>query len=180
MEEPLFNQLRTKEQLGYIVGCVPLDTFGVQGFLVNVNTQATKFRTDHVDEMIEKFFEGFKQELAAMSEEEFETAKDALIKLKRTADNELQEEFKRNWEEIESERYAFDRREQDVKEIEKLTLKQILDWFDEHTKGGKRFKKLSMHAIGSDKDKKGAFLVCDNENIYMVNFKSNEYFYIFR
>ena len=36
MEEPCYNVLRTKEQLGYSVSCGIRQTFGVLGFCLNV------------------------------------------------------------------------------------------------------------------------------------------------
>lgn len=44
MEEPVFDMLRTKEQLGYSVFSMMRYTFGILGFSVTVNTQADKFR----------------------------------------------------------------------------------------------------------------------------------------
>lgn len=45
MEEPVFDNLRTKEQLGYSVFSMMRYTFGVLGFSVSVNTQVDKFRS---------------------------------------------------------------------------------------------------------------------------------------
>lgn len=44
MEEPVFDMLRTKEQLGYNVFNMMRYTFGVLGFSITVNTQVDKFR----------------------------------------------------------------------------------------------------------------------------------------
>lgn len=44
MEEPVFDALRTKEQLGYSVFSMMRYTFGVLGFSITVNTQVDKFR----------------------------------------------------------------------------------------------------------------------------------------
>lgn len=44
MEEPVFDSLRTKEQLGYSVFSMMRYTFGVLGYSVTVNTQVDKFR----------------------------------------------------------------------------------------------------------------------------------------
>ena len=38
MWEPIFNRLRTKEQLGYSVGCSVRNTHGVLGFAIEVTT----------------------------------------------------------------------------------------------------------------------------------------------
>ena len=44
MEEPVFDTLRTKEQLGYSVHSTMRDTFGVLGCSVTVKTQVDKFK----------------------------------------------------------------------------------------------------------------------------------------
>ena len=44
MEEPVFDTLRTKEQLGYSVFNRIRYNFGVLGFSVTVNTEVDKFR----------------------------------------------------------------------------------------------------------------------------------------
>ena len=59
MEEPVFDTLRTQEQLGYSVYSSHRNTFGVLGFSITVNTQATKYTSDHVDERIESFLQMF-------------------------------------------------------------------------------------------------------------------------
>lgn len=44
MEEPVFDILRTREQLGYNVYATLRNTFGVLGFSITVDFQADKFR----------------------------------------------------------------------------------------------------------------------------------------
>lgn len=44
MAEPVFDTLRTKEQLGYDVYCTNRNTFGIMGVSITVNSQADKFR----------------------------------------------------------------------------------------------------------------------------------------
>lgn len=44
MEEPVFDVLRTQEQLGYNVYVTLRNTFGILGFSVTVDFQSDKFR----------------------------------------------------------------------------------------------------------------------------------------
>ena len=44
MDEPVFDVLRTREQLGYHVYPTLHNTFGVLGFSITVDFQADKFR----------------------------------------------------------------------------------------------------------------------------------------
>ena len=80
MEEPVFDTLRTQEQLGYSVSMTARNTYGVLGLSVTVNTQATKFTPQHVDERIEEFFKTFTSN--NLNNEAVSHAIQSLIKLK--------------------------------------------------------------------------------------------------
>ena len=80
MEEPIFDTLRTQEQLGYAVSMCMRNTYGVLGLSVTVNTQATKFTPQHVDQRIENFFKSFIAD--SLNEEAVQKAVQSLIKLK--------------------------------------------------------------------------------------------------
>ena len=149
MEEPLFNQLRTLEQLGYNIFCLMRDTFGILGYSITVCTQATKFTTEHVDERIEEFIKSLNALLQKMTEEEFSNVKEALIKLKQCVDIDLKEEVSRNWAEINTREYLFDRLEKEIVAIENVTLDELKKWTKTHTKNGSNFRKLSIHIVGS-------------------------------
>ena len=109
MEEPVFDTLRTQEQLGYAVSMTVRNTFGVLGISVTVNTQANKFTADHVDERIEAFFKTYISE--QLTEKNVNQAVQTLIKLRLAADITLDEEMNRNWQEIQGREYVFDRHE---------------------------------------------------------------------
>lgn len=68
----------------------------------------------HVDERIEEFLRQFDSRLSAMTEEELATRVQSLVKLKQLPDVSLDEEVSRNWNEILSEEYIFDRLNQEV------------------------------------------------------------------
>ena len=53
MWEPLFNQLRTKQQLGYSVGCSARNTAGVLGFMIGV--VSARFEPATVEERVGAF-----------------------------------------------------------------------------------------------------------------------------
>lgn len=149
IQEPLFDTLRTKEQLGYDVSCSNRDTFGILGFSITVHAQATKNTTEFVENRIEVFIKQASDLLEKMTEEAFETIKNDLIKTKRCVDVHLKEEFNRNWSEIADEDYMFDRLKQEIAEIEKLKISEVREWWEAHTlSGGKdNFRKLSVQVI---------------------------------
>ena len=80
MEEPVFDTLRTQEQLGYQVSMTFRNTYGVFGLSVTVNTQANKFTPDHVDQRVENFFKTFVSE--SIKSETVSQAIQSLLKLK--------------------------------------------------------------------------------------------------
>lgn len=70
MSEPLFDQLRTKQQLGYTVGCTGHSTDGVLGLSLTV--QSSSATPQEVDEAMEAFFIDFRETLATMAPEAFQ------------------------------------------------------------------------------------------------------------
>lgn len=154
MEEPLFNQLRTQEQLGYNVFCLLRDTFGILGYSVTACVQADKYTTEHVDKRIEAFLKSFKKMLNEMSEKELLSVKEALTKVKQCADIHLKEELDKNWAEITSGEYVFDRLQREVDAIGEITIEELRKWMEDHTIGGSNLRKLSVQIVGIDGSEK--------------------------
>uniref|UniRef100_A0A8C7DCC1 Nardilysin b (N-arginine dibasic convertase) n=1 Tax=Oncorhynchus kisutch TaxID=8019 RepID=A0A8C7DCC1_ONCKI len=115
MEEPCFDFLRTKETLGYQVYPTCRNTSGVLGFSITVETQATKFNTDYVETKIEEFLVSFGEKMTNLTDEAFKTQVTALIKLKECEDTHLGEEVDRNWFEVVTQQYVFDRLNREVR-----------------------------------------------------------------
>jgi len=148
MEEPVFDVLRTQEQLGYHVSNTLRNTHGVLGISISVNTQATKFQPDHVDQRIESFLETFVKEHLSDEEEFLETVT-ALSKLKVKADVTLMEEVSRNWNEIVSKEYLFNRFEKEVEVLSKLSLDDVKSYFTSLVLRSDKRRKLSVQVVGS-------------------------------
>uniref|UniRef100_A0A8C1VHU3 Nardilysin b (N-arginine dibasic convertase) n=1 Tax=Cyprinus carpio TaxID=7962 RepID=A0A8C1VHU3_CYPCA len=91
------------------------NTSGVLGFSVTVETQATKFSTDFVEGKIEAFLDNFEEKMVNLSDEAFQTQVTALIKLKECEDTQLGEEVDRNWFEVLTQQYVFDRLNKEYK-----------------------------------------------------------------
>ncbi|KAJ7400401.1 Nardilysin [Pitangus sulphuratus] len=114
MEEPCFDFLRTKQTLGYHVYPTCRNTSGILGFSVTVATQATKYNSELVDRKIEEFLSCFEEKIKDLTEEAFNTQVTALIKLKECEDSHLGEEVDRNWNEVVTQQYLFDRLAREV------------------------------------------------------------------
>ncbi|KAJ3599725.1 hypothetical protein NHX12_033681 [Muraenolepis orangiensis] len=146
MEEPCFDFLRTKETLGYQVYPSCRNTSGVLGFSVTVETQATKYSTDFVEGKIEEFLACFGQKMASLSEEAFRTQVTALVKVKECEDSHLGEEVDRNWFEVYTQQYVFQRLHKEIEALKLITKEELVSWFTEHRRDDSR--KLSVHVVG--------------------------------
>ncbi|RZF43235.1 hypothetical protein LSTR_LSTR016530 [Laodelphax striatellus] len=147
MEEPLFDTLRTKEQLGYTVHCSLKDTSGIHGFTVSVSFQIHKHSVQHVESRISSFLASFMEILKEMPEEEFLDTRNSLVRLKQNVDINLGEEVKRNWDEIKEKWNMFDRAKREIKQIESLTLKDIQTFLEKCIQDGaesQNMRKLSI------------------------------------
>ncbi|XP_048586802.1 nardilysin-like [Nematostella vectensis] len=149
MEEPCFDILRTREQLGYSVSCTCRNTFGVLGFSVSVQTQAEKFSVEHVASRINAFIDEFREILEKTSEEDFKSQVDSLIEIKRHDDLCLADEADRNWYEVLDQTYLFDRRTKEVEALSKVTKSELLNCFVSYVSGGDHYSKLSVQIVGS-------------------------------
>uniref|UniRef100_A0A671SND0 Nardilysin-like n=1 Tax=Sinocyclocheilus anshuiensis TaxID=1608454 RepID=A0A671SND0_9TELE len=146
MEEPCFDFLRTKETLGYHVYPTCRNTSGVLGFSVTVETQATKFNTELVETKIEEFLVSFGEKMNSLSHEAFKTQVTALVKLKGCEDTHLGEEVNRNWTEVVTQQYVFDRLSREIDALKLMTKAELVNWFMGHQ--GESNRKLSVHVVG--------------------------------
>lgn len=119
------------------------------GYMVTVNCQVNKFSTAYVDERIEEFLIHSEKLLAETTEEDLEQIKEDLIKTKEVADVHLQEEVGRNWEEIVTDDYMFDRNQQEIEAIRALSITEVRDWWNRQNRYGNKenFRKISIQVI---------------------------------
>jgi secreted Zn-dependent insulinase-like peptidase len=119
MFEPVYDTLRTKEQLGYTVGAGARNTMGVLGFCVVV--QSSLFGVVEVVERIEAFLTSFVSTIADMEMEAYDKQLQSLVALKLQKDKSPGDESDRHWDQIWQEVYDFSAREKVVEEIKKVT-----------------------------------------------------------
>ncbi|XP_064624973.1 nardilysin-like [Lineus longissimus] len=152
MEDPCFNILRTKKQLGYSVFAMNRNTADIIGLSVSVCSNSSQFSLEALDAHIEEFLQEFGQILTAMPEEDFEKQRDALIKRKEAEDANMRDEVNRYWDEMITRRYIFDILDQEIAALRKLTKTDVLDWYRKHTPfGNKAASKLSIQVQGHSK-----------------------------
>ncbi|CRK88532.1 CLUMA_CG002282, isoform A [Clunio marinus] len=143
-----FEQLRSKEQLGYRVGADVLVKGGVLGFSIYVSSQESKHHYSKVLKRIEVFFnETAPKIIEELADDEFEKLKDARMKLLTAQDLDLEAEVTKNWSEIYRHSYMFDKNELSTKVTKNLTRTDLKDFFESLT-SPENLKKLIVQVVG--------------------------------
>lgn len=152
IEEPMFDILRTQQQLGYNVGVSIRYNHGISGLSFTIQSQEDKNPTTLVDERIESFVhQHMLTVFEEMTDEQFESIQTSLIKLKKMVEVELESEVNRHWAEITSSEYIFNRLELEANMIAQLTKKEVVEFFKSKIIAADA-RKLSIQIIGSGKD----------------------------
>ncbi|XP_037080309.1 insulin-degrading enzyme-like [Pollicipes pollicipes] len=147
LNEPCFDQLRTKEQLGYIVWCTVRRSTSTQGLRVIVQSDKPP---EYVDMRIEAFLHSMADHLRQMSAEEFANHKEALETRKLEKPKNLADEFTRHWDEIVIRQYYFGRERDEVEQLKTIERDELVKFFEAHvchTAPGRR--KLAAHVLSS-------------------------------
>lgn len=143
MQEPVFNQLRTKEQLGYIVWASPRNTAGIAGLKVVVQSERDSV---YLENRIESFLVDYSSELSNMSAEDFAAFVESTCLLVGQKDESLRKESSRWWQHIHGGFYEFDRIEKIIESLQKVNHRSLVDFYDSHVNPkSKKVKKLSIH-----------------------------------
>eukprot|EP01034_Spumella_vulgaris_P021908 gene21909-27985_t len=110
ISEPAFDQLRTKEQLGYIVHAGTKQVGQTAG--LHIIIQSGVKDPHYLNNRVEEFLTAFRVDLAAYSEEKFASFVTAVVEKLIEKPKNIDEESGRYWEEIRTGRYLFDRKKQ--------------------------------------------------------------------
>lgn len=127
VEEPLFNQLRTKEQLGYVVDCSPRVTYRILGFCFRV--QSSEYNPIHLQGRIDEFINSLENLLNGLDDESFMNYKSGLRAKLLEKDPSLAYETNRFWGQIVDQRYMFDLSEKEAIELESIRKCDIVNWY---------------------------------------------------
>ncbi|CRL01366.1 CLUMA_CG014847, isoform A [Clunio marinus] len=151
MKEPLFNYIRTEQQLGYSVICLSKKDKNVIGMTITVETQEKKNSARIVDEKIESFLKNFNQNLTNIDEKDFEMLKKSIINHKRISVDDLETEVNFNWNEIRKNSLMFDRNDIEARQMELLTKNDLVTFYYDHFQGN-YVRKLSIQVISNTDD----------------------------
>ena len=104
--EPAFDQLRTKEQLGYIVQSSVTMRTGELGWKVLIQSERDPV---HVESRVESFISSMSGILEKMTEDEFNKHRQSLISKREEKAKNLSEETRRYWSRVTDQYYEFGR-----------------------------------------------------------------------
>lgn len=169
IENPLYCTLRTEEQLGYLASCFMENNNNILGYSMYVNCQESKNTAQYVQERMETFHMSIQQYLEDLTVTDFDNFKNSLIKLKEVKDCTLCDEFSRNWSEIVTEEYVFERKQKEIACLQKLEKLDILEFWLKNVNNN--FRKLSIHVVGNKQaaDDNSLTSTTDNENDFDRN-----------
>lgn len=149
MREPLFNSLRTKQQIGYSVHCVRKMDANSVGLVINVKFAEDRFSPAQVDERIESFLLEFLDYLDDLSEHEFNAIRKSAASEKLKCFRKMETEFEFYWSEIQHDTFSYDRTMVQAKQIETIQKCDLIYFFSHHFLGDKR-RKLSIQIVPHD------------------------------
>ncbi|MBU2514482.1 insulinase family protein [bacterium] len=172
VEKPFYHQLRTIEQLGYLVWSGYQQVNKVDGFYFIIQSGIKD--PVYLQERIESFVKGFYPTLSGLSNDDFSQFKESLISTKLEPPKNLGEETLRYWNEISSGSYEFDRIEKEISALRKLTLDDVIEAYHSIFIKTETEKKISIQAFGKNHKMK---LPQDTPIIDVKKFKSGMSFY---
>ncbi|VBB33449.1 unnamed protein product, partial [Acanthocheilonema viteae] len=154
--EPAFNQLRTTEQLGYIVHTGARRNNGVQGIELLIQGQ-------HIPEHMEERIENFLSDLEKMSDDEFLDNVEALATKRLEKPKTMKAQASRYWAEVDNGFYLFERNDIEVPILRKLTKADVIEYFDKHfaVNSSERRKLCTMVYANTETDETVSKRECD-------------------
>ncbi|KAL0093600.1 ubiquinol-cytochrome c reductase core subunit 2 [Phycomyces blakesleeanus] len=142
-QEPCFDQLRTKEQLGYLVISGVRKQTGSMGMRFILQSERN---TVYLENRIENFLGKLRDLVANMSDSEYQAQLQSLISKKMEKDKNLGQEASKYWSQIHSGYYEFDQVETDIKELKSVTKESMLDFIDQYiSPESPTVRKISVH-----------------------------------
>ncbi|RXG67447.1 Insulin-degrading enzyme [Armadillidium vulgare] len=146
-KEPAFDELRTKEQLGYIVWCGLRRSNGIQGLRLIIQGDKSP---RYLDSRIECFLLKMKDVLLEMSEEEFLKHRVALAKRRLERPKKLSHLTVQWWLEVTSNQFHFDRDHVEVDHLTSVTKEDLIEFYNRfvYYESPER-KKLSVQVLST-------------------------------
>ena len=149
LEEPFFDQLRTKEQVGYVVSSYSHKMRGIFHFVFLV--QSSTHSPDDVFNKISGFVNGVLNEIREVSEKKFAKLKKSTVETSLKKDLSLYEEFQRLRHEVDSAAFCFDRKKKLKEMMAGLVKEDFIEFCEKIFGQGSR--KINVCLVSSPMEK---------------------------
>jgi insulysin len=154
-EQPFYADLRTKQQLGYIVSSGVKEQQDTRSLVFTV--QSTFADALYLTDKVFAFVNSFEPQLAALTEEEVKGYIDGLVEQKMQKITRLSDETLRNWGEIVAGKYQYDRNLNEARATQELNKDFLLaTWKSVVAEGGKERRVLTSQVLTQTDSKVGA------------------------
>ncbi|CAF0885808.1 unnamed protein product [Adineta ricciae] len=127
--EPCYNQLRTKEQLGYIVSSGVYRIRGVRGFQITVQSNKG---FEYLNQRIELFLDSMREYIERMSDEEFLKQREGYIVSSLEIPKSMESQADTYWSEILCHQFCFDKIQLQSEFVKRLERKDMLEFYDRY------------------------------------------------
>ena len=143
INEPCFDTLRTKEQLGYLVHSTGRASIGMTGLRISIQSERD---AHYLEDRVDAFLNTFESYLSNMSDEQFDKERTSLVNRLREEPKNLVYETMGYWMHIFSGYYDFERKAKDADRIEKLSKEDMLAFFEARISPNSQERaKISVH-----------------------------------
>ncbi|KAL6902039.1 hypothetical protein ACP4OV_004915 [Aristida adscensionis] len=151
IEEPCFDQLRTKEQLGYSVDSSPRMTYRMLAYCFRV--MSSKYSPVYLQSRIDNFIHGVSALLDGLDEETFENHRSGLIADKLEKDPSLSYQTGDYWSQIVDKRYMFDMSKLEAEELRTVQKDDVIAWYNTYIRSSSpKRRRLAIHVYGCNSD----------------------------
>ncbi|WP_422409290.1 MULTISPECIES: insulinase family protein [unclassified Endozoicomonas] len=125
---PFFNQLRTEQQLGYIVFAGPRPVERHPGLIFVV--QSPVLGPEGIEEKVEVFLKGQKEKMKSLTDEELEQYRQGLLGDLLKKDANLDERSSRFWQSLDGQEAGFDFQKLIAEEVKTVSVEEIQQALD--------------------------------------------------
>ncbi|SCC23413.1 protease-3 [Gilliamella bombicola] len=144
-----FDQLRTNEQLGYAVFAGPVtvgDSVGMS-FII----QSNQYDPAYLFKRYQEFYPVISNKLKALSKEDIEQYKKAVLDELKMPPQTLDEEFSRYMADYRNSRFMFDSRHKKIEQLKKITQQDLVDFYSRSVMDKKGFV-FASQVLGKRED----------------------------
>jgi protease III len=144
-----YDQLRTNEQLGYAVFASPVtvgDSVGMS-FII----QSNQYDPVYLFKRYQEFYPVILSKLKALSKEDIEQYKKAVLDELKMPPQTLDEEFSRYMADYRNSRFMFDSRHKKIEQLKKITQQDLVDFYNRSVMDKKGFV-FASQVLGKRED----------------------------